>query len=101
MNEDAVCEKGDRLYGRFRNLQEGPIIIMQLDIVVSGEDEDLDNTSLLFEAKSYVHGNANSMIYTIITRLFRKYHPRRQLKYHRFSDSKFTMLTIRFQPTLV
>jgi len=57
MNEDAVCEKGDRVYGRFRNLQEDPIIIVQLDIVVSGEDEVLDNTSLLFEAKSYFHVN--------------------------------------------
>lgn len=34
MNEDAVCEKGDRAYGRFRNLQDDPTIIVQFDIVV-------------------------------------------------------------------
>ena len=77
MNEDAVCEKGDRAFGRFRNLQDDLTIIVQFDIVVSAEDEVLDNKPFLFEVESYVHGNGNAVIYTIITRLFRKYHPLR------------------------
>ena len=77
MNEDAVCEKADRVYASFRNLQEDPTIIVQFDVVVSGEHDVRDNTLLVFDVESYVHGNGNAAIYTIIIRLFRKYHPLR------------------------
>jgi len=77
MNEDVVCEKADRVYASFRNLQEDPTIIVQFDVVVSGEHDVRDNTLLVFDVESYVHGNGNAAIYTIIIRLFRKYHPLR------------------------
>jgi len=63
MNEDAVCEKGDRVYGRFRNLKEDPITIVRFDIIASGEEDVLDNTSLLFDVETYVHGDGNAVIY--------------------------------------